>query len=470
MNKQTACMLVAGFPLIASGITSLVLVGLSLSAFWAIACGLTTGLILVSLLTYGYRETIIDSIYSREKAELRQAISNAHKTAKAKTDFLSTMSHEIRTPLNAVIGMTHLLLDEEPRADQMPSLKVLKFSSENLMILVNDILDFNKIDSGHLEFEKKPVNLLELTEGIVASLDRKADENQSALFLDFDRRIKNDVIGDATRIGQILANLLSNAVKFTKNGIVRLSIDLIGESEDDYQIRFMVKDNGIGIPKNKMSQIFEAFQQAGPETTRKYGGTGLGLPITKKLLGLMNSQIEVSSELGKGSEFSFELVMKKGNASSRSVDMTATKNLENSLTGLKILLVEDLKFNQVVAGVFLRKWGIEYEVASNGQVALEKLQHTDYDLVLMDLQMPILNGYDATREIRRSSKQKHRTMPIIALTASALIDQKDKVFDAGMNDFVTKPFQPLTLYKTIAKYAGNGTNGQASRRDEIMSA
>jgi signal transduction histidine kinase/CheY-like chemotaxis protein len=377
----------------------------------------------------------------------------AERAALTKSQFLSTMSHEIRTPMNAVIGFTHLLLQLDPRPEQMEYLKLLKFSAENLLVLINDILDFSKIEAGRIEFEEADFSIKELVSNIRLALLQKANEKDIQLKLLIDQELPDAVKGDPVRLGQILTNLISNAVKFTKKGKVTIVASLNKKLKDYTVIDFEVADTGIGIAIDKQEHIFESFSQAAADTTRKFGGSGLGLTITKRLLELMGSEIKVESELGQGSVFSFSIKIKNS-------DVQFTRNENNdirfetkSLKGVKLLIAEDNQINVILAKQYMKLWDIECDVAENGQIALMLVQTNEYHMVLMDLQMPEMDGYQTTKAIRELADEKFKILPIIALTASAMLDIKDQAFVVGMNDYISKPFNPDELYKKIASYS-----------------
>ncbi|WPP52925.1 PAS domain S-box protein [Catalinimonas niigatensis] len=387
---------------------------------------------------------------NRKEQELIEARKQAEHASMAKAQFLSTMSHEIRTPLNAVIGISYLLLQDDPKPEQVENLQALRFSGENLLALINDILDFSKIEAGKIEFEEADFNLKQLLTGIQKSLALKAEEKGLDLHLTYDDAIPKAVVGDPTRLSQIMNNLLSNAIKFTKEGSVQMRVSVTAQNQDKVDLSFEVQDSGIGIPEGKQTHIFDSFSQAASDTTRHYGGTGLGLAITKKLLELQGSQIQLSSKEGEGALFYFTLSFKKSNHTieDKSAFLQGTEGYK-SLEGYQVLLVEDNTMNVIVARQFLNKWKLAFDHAENGEEAVRKVNSgAAYNLVLMDLQMPVMDGYDATLQIRKT----HPDLPIIALTASAMLEIQERVFKVGMNDFVSKPFNPKELYHKIVKH------------------
>ncbi len=396
----------------------------------------------------------LNDVTDRKRAEeaLIQAKEQAEQASLAKAQFLSTMSHEIRTPMNAVIGITNLLLKSNPQPDQKKNLSLLKFSGENLLHLINDILDFSKIEAGRVAFEEVDFNLKTLLSGIKQSLGTKATEDKNLkLRMRLDDELPEMLIGDPTRLSQVLNNLVGNAIKFTEKGSVTLTVDLLQTTAEKVTLEFAVSDTGIGIPKDKLDDIFDSFSQASSDTTRKYGGTGLGLAITKKLLELQGSSIKVESEAGKGSTFFFELDFKLSKLQPEEennfqVNTAATPNLQGQL----ILLVEDNPVNIVVASQFLEDWGARVVVAENGSEALDRIEENSFALILMDLQMPLMDGYEAATEIRK--KYSEEELPIIALTADAMQGVHEQISAVGMSDYISKPFIPDELYKKINRH------------------
>ena len=388
---------------------------------------------------------------SELNVQLETAIDKAEKSSQAKSEFLSTMSHEIRTPLNAVIGMSNLLLMSNPRHDQKENLEILKFSASNLLAIVNDVLDFNKIESGKVVFENISFNLNELMQSICGGQKIKAEEKGLLFKLDVDTCLQSKILfGDPTRITQIIFNLVSNAIKFTREGNIWVKVNCVEDRHNIITVNFLVKDTGIGIEKANLDTIFEPFAQESITTTRQYGGTGLGLAIIKRLLELQGLKMHVSSKTGEGSEFSFnmEFTVSTEVVVPRVENQPLFQSADN-LSALRVLIAEDNVVNVMLMKKLFSKWSMVPTIAENGERAVELVQYGNFDIILMDLQMPVLNGFDAAIEIRKMTDPKKANVPIIALTASALFDIRERVFSSGMNDYVSKPFKPDELLEKI---------------------
>lgn len=395
-----------------------------------------------------YIELITD-ITERKQVErdILSAKEQALQLSKAKEMFLSVMSHEIRTPLNAIIGMTHLLIENDPKTSQVEDLNTLKFSGENLLHIINDVLDFTKIETGNLHLEFLPVNLQLLCNDIINSLQVNANKQNNVLNLHFDSQIPAMVLADKIRLYQILMNLLGNAIKFTAKGKVDLSLKALKEIENRIDICFEVKDTGIGIPSDKKDYIFETFTQARADISRKYGGTGLGLAITKKLLNLYHSEIEVDSVEGRGTSFSFVISFDK--VSQAKIEKEAK---QVAFYGKRVLIVDDNEINILIAKRILMKWGLSIDFASDGYKAIESITKNRYDLVFMDIKMPGINGFETTTIIRGMDEEYYKTLPIVALTASTLHSEESKFKESGMNAHVLKPFNPSEIKKVLIKF------------------
>lgn len=374
--------------------------------------------------------------------------NNATQATKAKANFLSVMSHEIRTPLNAIIGLTHLLIDYPEQGDKKKNLSSLKFSAENLLALINDILDYSKLEEGKAEIESIQFSLKETLDRILDSFLFRAEEKQIRLKAKYDSSMPSIVTGDPTRFSQVLNNLLSNAIKFTDTGSVTLDVEVI----DSGSIQFGVIDTGIGIKAEKLDAIFESFTQADEGVNRKFGGTGLGLAIAKQLVEAMGSDLKVESIEGKGTRFYFTLPLEASSAATYANRAAGKRPSFTSMKGARVLLMEDNAVNVLVATQFLKSWQVDVDVASNGVEGLQLTEQERYDLILMDLEMPVMDGFETTEHIRKDKNEAIKHLPIIAITSSTSITARNKARAAGMNDFITKPFNPNELYKMLEKY------------------
>ncbi len=403
--------------------------------------------------------------------ELIFAKEQAERLANSKEEFLSNMSHEIRTPLNGIIGFTKLLLENDYPEKQKEQLEAIKISSNILMVLINDILDLSKMEAGQMTVEQTEFNLTELINGLHDTFKLQFKEKGLRIFLQFDKNIPKILIGDPVRIYQILMNLISNAKKFSNyGGEININISELNEAPLDFKnndekinIKFNISDTGIGIPEEKLETIFEPFIQANKDTTRKYGGTGLGLSIVKKLVGLMNGTIHVQSKLNEGSTFTVILPLKLSSADEITAPDEIGLNTEElkQLGPLKILLAEDNDINQLLAQTILKQFGFEVDTADNGKIAIDFLEKNNYDLILMDLRMPIMDGIEATQHIRSKMAEPKASIPIIVITADTSNADLEKYTKAGMNDFVYKPFNQADLLNKIISSVKKNKNIKA---------
>ena len=392
-------------------------------------------------------------------SELMKAKKQLEESVRVKEQFLANMSHEIRTPMNAIVGFTDLILKTQLAQDQKQYIDAIKTSGENLIVIINDILDFSKMQSGRIQFEQIEFSISQVVSTLTELMLPKSIEKNIKLSKSIDKRVPDRLLGDPTRLNQIMLNLVGNAIKFTQKGEVKISVDLVSDNEDTVNLKFSVSDTGIGISADKLPKIFDAFTQATYDTTRKYGGTGLGLAIVKQLIELQGGEVKVTSEANKGSVFTFILIYRK-NLKPESVKKVDLKtNEHDTIKNLNVLLVEDNTLNQVLAQKVLTDWGWKVEVADNGLIGVEKIEQGNFDLVLMDIQLPEMDGYEATRHIREKMKPPKSNIPIVAMTAHAISGEEEKCVKVGMNGYVSKPFNPQNLYQkimTVLNVKGNG--------------
>lgn len=407
---------------------------------------------ILSLLSLSlYKNNIIrtrsNQLLEEKNKELILAKEKAEKASNARTEFLSTVSHELRTPLNAINGIAHLLLEDKPKKSQMHYLESLQFSGNYLTNFINDILEINKIDSKKTEIENINFNLKQLLENIQSSLKELALQNKNDFSLSIDSDIPDYLIGDPTKLSQILLNLINNALKFTHEGKVTVTSKLVSLEDNQACIYFEVKDSGIGIPEDKLETVFDSFSQGSVGINRKYGGTGLGLTIVKKLVRILGGEIKLESVVDKGSAFSFKLSFKEGEKPLK-VDKKPKNINDSNLINKKILVVEDNKINQMISKKMLENKGIICEIIDNGEDAIEISKNHKFDMILMDVHLPGINGTIATKKIREFDKKT----PIIALTAISLNENRNTLLSYGMNDVITKPFVPEDFYFIISKH------------------
>ena len=384
------------------------------------------------------------SIAEEAKAKAESATKIAEDAVRAKQQFLSNMSHEIRTPMNAIIGFTKVVLKTDLSAKQKEYLTAIKMSGDSLIVLINDILDLAKVDAGKMTFEQTPFKLSQSIAAMLHLFETKIQEKNLSLIKVYDPQIPEVLVGDPVRLHQIIMNLVSNAVKFTSVGKITVTVRLLETVDDRVTIEFAISDTGIGIPEEKIQYIFENFHQATSGTSRLYGGTGLGLAIVKQLVESQGGSVQVKSILDEGSTFSFTLNFQK--TKDKAVYETEILELDQEVKNIKVLVVEDMALNQLLMKTLLDDFGFERDIAENGKIAIEKLQTQKYDIILMDLQMPEMNGFEATKHIRNVMKSN---IPIIALTADVTTVDLEKCKEVGMNDYIAKPVDERVLFSKI---------------------
>lgn len=418
-----------------------------LTGWLSIALILILSLLTLSLYKNNNLRAKANELLQDKNTELQEAKENAEKASQAKAQFLSTITHELRTPMYTVTGLTHLLLEEDPKPEQREHLNSLKFSGEYLLSLINNILDLNKLEANKVEIEKAPFNLKKRIDGVLIALKKSAEAKNNNVHYEYDPTLPNEVMGDSLKISQILINLISNSIKFTENGDIWVRVKNAEKSAKKVVVHFEVEDTGDGISKKKQNTIFESFSQGSLQINRKYGGTGLGLSIVKNLLELMGSKIFLESKLGEGSKFWFNISYDIAESETNIVD---PKNMEVVLDNdifenKSVMIVEDNKINQMITKKILEKKKMSCTVVDNGMDAIKHAKEQDFDVILMDIHMPGISGIEATKKIR----EFNRTVPIIALTAITIEENLEDFYKAGFNEFIPKPFNAEDFFEKI---------------------
>jgi signal transduction histidine kinase/ActR/RegA family two-component response regulator len=392
------------------------------------------------------------NIYSSDITKIKIAQQIAEKSSKAKDEFLSVMSHEIRTPLHAILGVTSLLHMTSLTSKQTEYVSTLEFAGNNLLDQVNDILDLEKIAAGKVTFSKTPFNLKETVIQVIQTFNARAAERKNKLTLIFDENIPLVIIGDQRKLVQVINNLISNAIKFTLDGLIEISIQLKSNLNDRITLTIQVSDNGAGIPIEKQSRVFQAFEQAEFSTSRAHGGSGLGLTIARKLVELQGGWVKLTSEPGRGTTITLNLSFDTTQAKVLSGIVDQELNQNRTLKNYKVLVVDDNPINLMIAQQFLLIWEMNVRMSNNGLEAIKDYEDFDPDIILMDLHMPECDGYEASRRIRKIERNTHKTIPIIALSADVVSRSRENAISAGMNDIVSKPFKPQTLLAAISRH------------------
>jgi signal transduction histidine kinase/CheY-like chemotaxis protein len=389
----------------------------------------------------------INTELEKQKRELSEEKIKAEAAVQAKSRFLSSMSHELRTPLNGIIGTVNLLLQEPLLQEQKQHYKVLKYSSEHMLGLINDVLDFSKMEAGKMELTKEMFNMRSSLEKIQTIFQNQFEEKGLRFSFNIDPALDKNFEGDLTKMNQVLANLIGNALKFTPEGSVQVFAKMVSYDNLGAEIKFSVVDTGIGMSEEKLEVIFKAFNQGETSTTRRFGGTGLGLAISKRIVSMFGGKLEVKSKVGEGSEFFFTIRMALSQATSSFVNENKVGVLE-SLKGMRILVAEDSPVNMMITRKFLQRWDVKVKEATNGQEAVNLFNDQEFDVLLIDLDMPVMDGYEALAQI----KKMNPNTPAIAFTAAVIPDMKEYLRKKGFVDFLQKPFRPEDLHKKIAQY------------------
>ncbi|MDB5200463.1 MAG: response regulator [Chitinophagaceae bacterium] len=429
---------------------------------WGIFLAVTAGL--ACMFTFWY---ITKKVKRQQQLydQLNESEKKVREAALMKENFMANMSHEIRTPMNAILGFTNLLQKEPLNEKEKEFVRSIQNSGENLLTIINDVLDFSKIEAGMMRIESNSFSLRGLLHSVQTMFGEKIQQKNLHLTVNVEEQIPDILIGDAIRLTQILVNLVNNSVKFTNTGSIHINVTANKKKEEAIDISFSVKDTGIGIPANKIETIFDRFQQADTDTTRKYGGTGLGLSIVKQLVELQNGTISVSSKTNGGTEFIFIIPYKI------SKDLNGDKfipeeEIQLNTKNIKILVAEDNAMNQNLMKHLLASWDLDFDIVNNGQEVIDALQQKKYSLVLMDIQMPLMDGYMATQKIRN---ELNNDIPIIAMTAHAMAGEREKCLSFGMNEYISKPIREIELFKIINTILQN-SNGSAGRKNENNTA
>ena len=415
---------------------------------WVLGAARPQALATGDVVWYGYLTDI--SKQKEFEAKLDEARLAAEKANQIKSDFLSMISHELRTPLNAISGSVYSLFQENPTESQQSALSTINFAVDNLIIMINDLLDFQKIEAGKLTIESNPLNLKQVVEQVMKGLSFHANDSKNKLELHLSEGLDIYVKGDKTRLSQVLNNLITNALKFTHEGNVEVRIDLLSQVKDKVRVYFSVKDTGIGIARENQEKIFNDFDQVKPTFNSKYGGTGLGLSITRKLLKLMGGTIQLESEVGKGSRFYFELEFDRTQV--EHIPAATNGHFSRTFDALHLLMAEDNEVNALVLGKIIKKWGYTYHRVHDGKEAVDAARDGKYDCILMDIQMPVMDGFEATLEIKKFSDT-----PIIALTAAAKLEIMERIDECEFEGFVAKPIDANELLKKVKEVTAHGS-------------